>query len=67
MKDPCTGVCRDDPDTGWCLGCGMARADWRRWKRDRLARPALLAVLPGRLALLRALRRAARDTARDRD
>lgn len=21
VASPCTGVCRMDPDTGWCLGC----------------------------------------------
>ena len=50
---PCTGLCRLDPASGWCLGCGRSGdeigrgpAAGRKEKRD------ILAELPGRLARL---------------
>lgn len=52
MKDPCIKVCRYDGDTGWCLGCGMGKADWKRWKSEKGSRHRVLAALPGRLATL---------------
>ena len=50
---PCTGICRLDAATGWCLGCartGEEIAGWRDggagWRAD------VWAALPGRLATL---------------
>jgi predicted Fe-S protein YdhL (DUF1289 family) len=50
---PCTGICRLDPATGWCLGCartGAEIAGWRdggtRWRAD------VWDALPARLAAL---------------
>lgn len=44
---PCTGVCRIDEATGWCLGCKRTLAEIADWpmlsvreKRDVLARLA---------------------------
>ncbi|MEM8958837.1 MAG: DUF1289 domain-containing protein [Pseudomonadota bacterium] len=52
LVSPCTGICRMDAETGWCLGCarttqeiadwGGARPEWRRdiWSAipDRMSR-----------------------------
>ncbi|MEM6478109.1 MAG: DUF1289 domain-containing protein [Pseudomonadota bacterium] len=32
VTSPCTGICKLEPETGWCLGCGRSGseiADWR--------------------------------------
>lgn len=52
MASPCIDVCRFDDATGWCLGCGMAKPEKKRWKKDRDARPAVREALPGRLVAL---------------
>jgi predicted Fe-S protein YdhL (DUF1289 family) len=52
MSSPCIDVCRFDHATGFCLGCGMLKPEKKRWKKDREARPAVRAALPGRLAAL---------------
>ncbi|WP_223880524.1 DUF1289 domain-containing protein [Roseococcus microcysteis] len=52
MASPCIDVCRFDEATGWCLGCGMAKPEKKRWKKDRDARPAVRDALPARLAAL---------------
>ncbi|HEV7455230.1 MAG TPA: DUF1289 domain-containing protein [Roseococcus sp.] len=41
MASPCIDVCRFDEATGWCLGCGMAKPEKKRWKKDRDARAAV--------------------------
>ena len=61
MKSPCTGYCRFDPDTGWCLGCARSRADCRDWKLRPETRPGLLRRLKDRL---RALRHSGREAGR---
>ena len=50
MGSPCIDVCRYDEATGWCLGCGMTRKDKKAWKKQKLARPAILEALPSRLS-----------------
>ena len=41
---PCIDVCRLDPRTGWCLGCGRTSAEIKAWvkltpfRRKRLER-----------------------------
>ncbi|TFI57584.1 DUF1289 domain-containing protein [Sphingomonas parva] len=62
MEDPlspCTGLCRLDGRTGWCLGCGRSGDEIGRWpgasgdeKRE------ILAALPTRRAALQAGARA---------
>lgn len=52
MANPCIDVCRHDEATGWCLGCGMTKADRKLWKKDKARRPAIRAMLPERLAAL---------------
>ena len=43
-QSPCVDVCRVDPRTGWCLGCGRTDAEIRDWvkltpfRRKRLER-----------------------------
>ncbi len=43
-QSPCVDVCRLDPRTGWCLGCGRTTAEIREWvkltpfRRNRLER-----------------------------
>ncbi|MBX9596872.1 MAG: DUF1289 domain-containing protein [Roseomonas sp.] len=54
MSSPCIDVCRHDDETGFCLGCGMTRKDRKNWKREKQARPAIRAALPGRLSNLAA-------------
>ena len=52
MASPCIDVCRYDEATGWCLGCGMTKAERKLWKKEKDRRPAIRAVLPGRMAAL---------------
>ena len=43
-QSPCVDVCRLDPRTGWCLGCGRTAAEIGEWvkltpfRRNRLER-----------------------------
>jgi len=43
-QSPCVDVCRLDPRTGWCLGCGRTAAEIGAWvklspfRRKRLER-----------------------------
>jgi predicted Fe-S protein YdhL (DUF1289 family) len=52
MGSPCIDVCRYDDDTGWCLGCGMARKDKKNWKKHKERRDSIRAALPDRLVAL---------------
>lgn len=52
MASPCIDVCRYDPETGWCLGCGMSKPEKKGWKKHRVDRDAVRAALPARLATL---------------
>jgi predicted Fe-S protein YdhL (DUF1289 family) len=54
MANPCIDVCRHDPETGFCFGCGMSRKDRKHWKKDKDQRAGILAALPGRLVALAA-------------
>jgi len=33
VPSPCIDVCRFDPKTGWCLGCGRTLDEARQWQR----------------------------------
>lgn len=49
--DPCTGVCRSDGRTGWCLGCGRTAPEIRGWRKlTPFRRDALRRELGRRLA-----------------
>lgn len=43
-QSPCVDVCRHDPRTGWCLGCGRTATEIGAWvklspfRRKRLER-----------------------------
>jgi predicted Fe-S protein YdhL (DUF1289 family) len=54
MASPCIDICRYDDSTGWCLGCGMTKPEKKLWKKEKSARPAILAPLEHRLAELSA-------------
>ncbi|MEM7256436.1 MAG: DUF1289 domain-containing protein [Pseudomonadota bacterium] len=53
MISPCTGVCKLDDATGWCLGCGRTGAEVAGWaKKTREDRTAIWDGLPARLQQL---------------
>ena len=31
---PCIGICKTDPLTGYCYGCGRNNDDKKKWKND---------------------------------
>jgi uncharacterized protein len=33
VPSPCIDVCRFDPQTDWCLGCGRTLDEARQWRR----------------------------------
>ena len=52
-QSPCIGVCRLDPKSGWCLGCGRNTAEIKGWvKLTPFRRKRLERELPRRLAKL---------------
>jgi predicted Fe-S protein YdhL (DUF1289 family) len=54
VESPCNKVCRLDPRSGWCLGCGRTGEEIGAWLAMTDAeRAALVAKLPERLRLLR--------------
>lgn len=56
VGSPCTGVCRMDAATGWCLGCARTIDEIASWSRlDDGAKRAVWALLPPRQAELKAL------------
>ena len=32
LPSPCVGICRLDPDTGWCLGCARTAEELAAWR-----------------------------------
>lgn len=51
VPSPCTGVCKIDDATGWCLGCARTLAEITDWPRLPAAgKRAVLGKLPARLA-----------------
>ena len=52
---PCNGICTIDAPTGLCVGCGRSREEIGQWiAMTHAERATLLALLPARLASLRA-------------
>ena len=50
---PCTGLCRLDPASGCCLGCGRSGEEIGRWPlAGAKEKSEILAELPRRLARL---------------
>ena len=53
VTSPCTGVCKLDAATGWCLGCGRTGAEMDGWGiRTEASRQAVWDLIPGRLSQL---------------
>lgn len=51
VDDPCLGICKIAPATGWCVGCGRSYDETRLWHRlPAPERAAIFAQLVGRLA-----------------
>jgi predicted Fe-S protein YdhL (DUF1289 family) len=49
LASPCTGICKLDEATGWCLGCGRTIDEIVRWGSTQGAdRTAVMAELPAR-------------------
>ena len=50
---PCTGICRLDAATGWCLGCARTGGEIAGWRDgDAVWRAGVWEALPARLATL---------------
>ncbi len=57
VKKNCIDICKFDPDTGWCRGCGQTKVEKKSWKKlKKPVRKAIRAELPGRLTALADLR-----------
>lgn len=53
VTSPCTGLCKRDAGTGWCLGCGRSGAEMDGWGiRSDAARTAIWDAIPDRLRQL---------------
>jgi predicted Fe-S protein YdhL (DUF1289 family) len=53
MPSPCTGICRLDEATGYCLGCGRSASEIAEWSgADGSRRREIWARLPERFAAL---------------
>ncbi len=49
IPSPCTGVCRMDPATGWCVGCKRSIDEIVSWASlDDAGRRRIFALLPQR-------------------
>ncbi|MGK6356117.1 DUF1289 domain-containing protein [Sphingomonas sp. DT-207] len=53
IPSPCIDVCRIDPGTGWCIGCGRTIDEIVRWgATDPEDRRRVMAELPERMKRL---------------
>ena len=53
IASPCTGVCKLDEATGWCLGCGRTGDEMDGWpNQTEAARQAVWDEIPARLTQL---------------
>lgn len=53
VVSPCTGVCKLDEKTGWCLGCGRSGEDMDGWHtRSEASRRLVWDQIPARLSQL---------------
>ncbi|WP_124093468.1 DUF1289 domain-containing protein [Burkholderia gladioli] len=44
VASPCTAICRIEPATGWCVGCGRTLEEIAAWRDlDDAGRRAILA------------------------
>ena len=37
IVSPCISICRTDPDTGYCYGCGRTDEEKLKWKSEETA------------------------------
>jgi predicted Fe-S protein YdhL (DUF1289 family) len=50
IASPCTGICKLDEATGWCLGCGRTGEEMDGWRvQSEAARQKVWDQIPGRL------------------
>ena len=50
IASPCTGICKLDEATGWCLGCGRTGEEMEGWRiQSEQARQEVWGQIPGRL------------------
>lgn len=55
VPSPCTGVCRMDGASGWCLGCARNIDEIAAWSTlDDAGKRAVWLLLPARKAALQA-------------
>ncbi len=53
VASPCTGICKLDDATGWCLGCGRTGAEMNGWGiQPEASRQDIWDQIPGRLQKL---------------
>ena len=53
IESPCTGICRIDPVTGWCVGCARTLDEIVRWgATNDVDRDSVMAALPARMRAL---------------
>lgn len=53
IASPCTGVCKLDETTGWCLGCGRSGEEMDGWRiQPEAARKEIWDQIPGRMEKL---------------
>ncbi|NIJ19699.1 hypothetical protein FHS95_001368 [Sphingomonas naasensis] len=51
IPSPCTGICKIDSASGWCIGCGRTLDEIARWSAtDAADRDAVMAQLAARMA-----------------
>jgi predicted Fe-S protein YdhL (DUF1289 family) len=53
VRSPCNKICRIEPVSGWCAGCGRTRDEIARWGAlSEAGRDATMAALPARMEQL---------------
>ncbi|MEL6958707.1 MAG: DUF1289 domain-containing protein [Pseudomonadota bacterium] len=53
IASPCTGICKLDEDTGWCLGCGRSGEEMDGWRvQSEAARQEIWDQIPERMQKL---------------
>ncbi|WP_428607609.1 DUF1289 domain-containing protein [Sedimenticola sp.] len=62
---PCVGVCKMDPQSGWCFGCGRTEHEIDQWQAfDDATKTSLEERLPERVKSLIDRRRSERGARR---
>lgn len=51
ISTPCVAICRIDPDSGYCIGCGRSPVEIGAWlSMDESERLSIMNGLPGRFS-----------------